>query len=251
METEGKFHRVGHVARKTLLFQVELPEESWTAFHPGQYAYLEWIDPPVTDEKGSGRNFSIVSPPKELPLLSFATRLTGSAFKKCLEDLPDGSPIRVSGPFGEFLLPACFDSTRALSWEKPVVFVAGGIGITPFRSMLLDSLDRCTAISFFLFTTNHTLEDSAFREEIESLARTHKNLYLDQIVSHASTPLPPGVEVGHLTPGRLFETVGGKARNGDFYIAGTPSMVSSFKNALLGAGVLTERIHVDPFMGYF
>lgn len=233
------------------MFRVELPEQSWTAFTPGQYAYLEWIDPPVKDEKGDGRSFSIVSPPSELPILSFATRMTGSAFKKCLEDLPDGSPIRVSGPFGEFCLPACFGSPRTLSWEKPVVFVAGGIGITPFRSILLDSLDQCTSVSFFLFTTNHELDDLPFKEELEELARNHKNLFLDQLVSHASTSLPQGIEVGQLTPGRLFESVGEKAKNGNFYIAGPPSMVSSFKNALLGFGVLTERIHIDPFLGYF
>lgn len=251
METEGIFHRTGYVARKTLMFQVELPEGVLPAFVPGQYAYLEWIDPPFTDGKGNGRNFSIASPPRELPFLSFATRLTGSAFKRSLEEIPDGSPIRVSGPFGEFFLPECIGSTRPLSWEKPVVFVSGGIGITPFRSMLLETLSRCAAISFFLFTTNHDIEDSAFRKELEALARDHKNFFLDQLVSQSSTPLPPGIETGHLTPGRLFETIGEKAKNGDFYIAGPPSMVASFKNALLGTGVLIERIHTDPFLGYF
>ena len=250
MEAEGKFRRIGLIAKKTLSFQVELPKGAWSRFAPGQYAYLEWVDPPITDEKGNGRNFSVVSIPSELPILSFATRLTGSAFKKCLEDLPDGSPIKVSGPFGEFSLPACLGSIRSLSWERPVAFVAGGIGVTPFRSMLLDVLGKCEAISFFLFTTNHSIEDSVFREEFEMLARNHKNLFFDQIVSQDSTPLPPGIEVGQLTPARLFESIGEKSKNGDFYISGPPSMVASFKYALLGAGILKEQIHTDSFLGY-
>jgi len=250
MEIEGRFHRIGLIARETLMFQVELPKGAWSTFVPGQYAYLEWIDPPITDEKGNGRNFSIVSTISDLPVLSFATRLTGSAFKRCLEDLPDGSPIRVSGPFGDLRLPACLGSIRSLSWEKPVVFVAGGIGVTPFRSMLLESIGKCEAVSFFLFTTNHNIEDSVFREEFEGLARDHKNLFLDQLVLNAPMPLPPGLEVGQLTPGRLFESIGEKAKNGDFYIAGPPSMVVSFKNALLGAGVLAAQIHTESFLGY-
>lgn len=252
METEGRFYRDGFVARGTLSFRVELPaERAWATFTPGQYAYLEWIAPPLTDEKGNGRNFSIVSPPADLPVLTFATRLTGSAFKKNLETLPDGTPIRIDGPFGTFCLPERFSSTRPFAWEKPVVFVAGGIGVTPFMSMLRDGLSRLKAISFYLFTTNHTFEDSAFQGEIEELSRHHKNLFLGQFVSQAATPLPHGIEVGRLTPDHLFEAIGEKARNGDFYIAGPPSMVSSFKGALLGAGVLSERIHVDPFLGYF
>ncbi len=251
METGGIFHRVGYVARKTLMFQVELPSGVLGTFTPGQYAYLEWKDPPLTDVKGNGRNFSIVSPPRELPLLSFATRLTGSAFKKCLEEIPDGAPILFSGPMGEFCLPEFPATTRQLSWRKPIVFVAGGIGITPFRSMLLEALPQNEAISFFLFTTNHDLEDSAFRNEFEELSRTHKNFFFDQLVSQASTLLPRGVEVGHLTPSRLFETIGEKAKDGLFYIAGPPSMVSSFKTALMSAGVLEERIKTDPFLGYF
>ena len=250
-ETEGRFYRAGFVARGTLSFRVELAERAWTTFTPGQYAYLEWIAPPLTDEKGNGRNFSIVSPPADLPVLTFATRLTGSAFKKNLETLPDGTPIRVDGPFGTFCLPERFSSTRPFAWEKPVVFVAGGIGVTPFMSMLRDGLSRLKAISFYLFTTNRTLEDSAFQGEIEELSRHHKNLFLGQFVSQAARPLPHGIEVVRLTPDHLFEAIGEKARNGDFYIAGPPSMVSSFKVALLGAGVLSERIHVDPFLGYF
>ncbi|MDA8060382.1 MAG: FAD-dependent oxidoreductase [Nitrospiraceae bacterium] len=250
MEIEGKFCRIGLIARNTLMFQVEIPKEAWASFVPGQYAYLEWINPPFTDEKGDGRNFSIVSTTSDLPILSFATRLTGSAFKKCLENLPDGSPIWVSGPFGRFCLPACLDS-RSLPGERPIVFVAGGIGVTPFRSMLIESVGKFESTSFFLFTANNDIEDSVFREEFEGLARDHKNLSLHQFVSHSSMALPPGVEVRPLAASSLFESLGEKFKKGDFYIAGPPSMVASFKNALFEFGILEKQVHTDLFLGYF
>jgi ferredoxin-NADP reductase len=253
METEaiGSFRRVGLVAEKTLLFQIELPRDQMADFRAGQFCYVEWPDRDLIDEKGNGRNFSITSPPSELPVLSFATRLTGSGFKNALLSRPDGSPIRVSGPYGEFFLSNCSTLSRVNAWDKPVVFVAGGIGVTPFRSMLMDALPVCGSVPFFLFTVNHSLESSIFREEFERMARDNRNMYLDQIISRATAaPLPPGIEVGTLTPGRLFDFIGVNAKKGEYYIAGAPSMVSGFREALLREGVSSDRIHSDLFMGY-
>lgn len=250
-EVVGSFRRVGLVAEGTLFFRIELPKGAMMDFRAGQYCYVEWPDKDLLDEKGNGRNFSISSPPSELPVLSFATRLTGSAFKNALASRPDGSPIRVSGPYGDFCLSDCSTLSRTNAWDKPVVLVAGGIGVTPFRSMLLESLPVCGSVPFFLFTVNRSLESSAFREEFEKMARDNRNLYLDQIISRAVTaPLPAGIDVGRLTPGRLFDFIGINAKKGEYYIAGSPSMVGGFKSALLREGVLPDRIHSDPFMGY-
>ncbi|MDA8059285.1 MAG: FAD-dependent oxidoreductase [Leptospirillum sp.] len=251
VEVVGSFRRVGLVADRTLFFQVELPGDVMSDFRAGQFCYLEWPDKDLLDDKGNGRNFSISSPPGELPVLSFATRLTGSAFKNALASRPDGSPIRVNGPYGDFCLSDCSTLSRTNSWDKPVVLVAGGIGVTPFRSMLMEALPVCGSVPFFLFTVNHSLESSVFREEFEKMARDNRNLYLDQIISRAGPdPLPPGIEVGTLTPGRLFDFIGVNAKKGEYYIAGGPSMVSGFKEALLREGVSSDRIHSDPFMGY-
>jgi hypothetical protein len=83
------------------------------------------------------------------------------------------------------------------------------------------------------------------------MARENRNLYLDQMISRAGNhPLPPGIDVGALTPGRLFDFIGVNAKKGEYFIAGAPSMVGSFKSALLREGVPQDRIHADPFMGY-
>ncbi len=247
METVGAFFRKGLVAENTLYFQIKLPPDAEGKFEPGQYAHLEWASPFTPEEKGDGRDFSITSPPGEWPVLSFATRLTGSTFKKHLETSPDGTPVRISWPYGEFTLPSGLESRK---WNQPIVFIAGGIGITPFRSILMHFLGRVSSVPFFLFTTNRSEKSIPFLDELRELSRKHKNLFLDQIVSRADSPLPPDLASGILTPDRMFEAIGERARNGDYYIAGTPSLVSSFSTALEGSHILREKIHSDPFFGY-
>jgi len=247
MEAEGKFYFAGSIAEKTAMFNVEIPGNSIRTFKPGQYVYLEWMNPPVTDEIGNGRYLSIASPPAALPVLSFATRMTGSAFKRCIEMLSDGSLVEVSGPFGSFSLPENLEKNVS---GRPLVFVAGGIGITPVRSILLDSLSRYPQVPFFLFVTNRTFESSLFQKELEELAKNNKNFILDQTVTHPAGPLPDGVNPGPLSPQRICERVGEKAREGEFYISGTPQMVGSVKSDLFKMGMTLERIHTDPFLGY-
>ncbi len=250
MERIGRFRRLGLIARNTLAFEVELRPGTSPVFIPGQYVYLEWKDPASDVRSGDGRNFSVASPPKDLPVLSFATRLTGSPFKKSLLSLPEGSPMFVSGTYGEFCLPVCLGERRNESWDAPVALIAGGIGITPFRSMLLHAIDLCQSLSFFLFTMNPSPEDIPFRLELESLSETHKNLFLCQHVLQSGVSLPPEVNLGPLTPDKIFGIMGQKALKGSYFVSGPPSLVTSFRTALLGAGVLPEQIHTDLFFGY-
>ena len=250
METTGRFRRSGVIARNTLAFEVELASGSAFDFEPGQYVYLEWKDPASGIRSGDGRNFSIASPPKDLPILSFATRLTGSSFKNSLLTLPEGSPMFVSGPYGEFCLPVCLGKRRNDFWDAPVALIAGGIGITPFRSMLLHATDACQNMSFFLFTINPTAEDIPFRLELDNLSETHKNLFLCQHVFRSDGVLPPEVNLGPLTPDKIFGIMGQKALKGSYFVSGPPSMVTSFRSALLEAGILPGQIHTDVFFGY-
>lgn len=250
MEYEARYRRIGMIARNTLAFHVELISAANFTFVPGQYVYLEWKDPPTTIAKGDGRNFSIASPPEELPSLTFATRLTGSVFKNGLLSFPKDSPITVSGPFGEFCLPVCLGEGRTNSWDAPIILIAAGIGITPYRSMLLHALNDRPDMSFFLFTANHRLDESPFRRELEELAKKNKNLFLCQHVSQPDESIPQEFNSGPLTPTLIFEIVGSKAQRGHYFMSGPPSMVTSFKNSLLSAGISVERIHSDPFFGY-
>ena len=115
----------GHlaVAEGTMAFRFSKP--GGFVLEAGQAIRLELIDPPVEAGQGS-RTFSLVSAPFEQELV-VATRMRDSAFKRALRALPDGASIRIDGPFGDLTL---------CDPERPAVFIAGGIGITPFMSML-------------------------------------------------------------------------------------------------------------------
>src|ERR671931_2507347 len=115
------------VARGTLLVTFDLLGEE-VDFAPGQYFFVTLPDLGYQDDKGLRRHITVVTSPNEKGVLGFATRMRDSAFKRSLRELPVGTEVEVEPPKGTFALPE--DSSR------PLVFVAGGIGITVFRSML-------------------------------------------------------------------------------------------------------------------
>src|SRR5512136_3111212 len=136
------------IAEGTLAFSVEKPEGF--QFTAGQAAELMLLDPPETDDEGNFRTFSIVAAPSE-GVLTFATRLRDTAFKRVLRRMAPGAAIQVDGPFGSFNLHK--------NRDKPAVFLAGGIGITPFMSMIRDATRSADPRLLYLFYSNRRPED--------------------------------------------------------------------------------------------
>jgi len=112
------------IAEGTIAFHFEKP--AGFEFRAGQF--LDWtlINPPETDAEGNTRAFSIVSAPFESDVI--ATRMRDTAFKRVLRSMPLGTEVKIDGPSGSFTLHK--------NSAKPAVFLAGGIGITPFVSMV-------------------------------------------------------------------------------------------------------------------
>src|SRR5436305_8867382 len=123
----AKIKEKREVAKGTLMVVFDLLGRE-VDFTPGQYFWVTLVDPPYDDEKGPRRHISVVTSPNERGVLGLCTRLRDSAFKRSLAELPVGAEVDVEEPKGEFVLP---DET-----DIQYVFVAGGIGITVFRSML-------------------------------------------------------------------------------------------------------------------
>src|SRR5262245_11042654 len=144
------------VAEGTMAFHLEKP--AGFQFKPGQYINVTLINPRETDDEGSTRSFSIASAPFEEDLV-VATRMRDTAFKRVFKTLSVGSEIRISGPWGSFTLQA--DESR------PAVFLVGGIGITPFRSIILQAAKNRLAHKLYLFYSNRRPEDAAFLEELQ------------------------------------------------------------------------------------
>ena len=131
-------------------------------FKAGQFANVTLLDPIETDIGGNTRSLSIASAPHEEDLM-VAMRNRDTAFKRVIHALPIGSPVLFQGPYGNFTLHG--DTAR------PAVFLAGGIGITPFRSMIWQAIATRSLRQMFLFYANRRPEEAAFLEELRALER--------------------------------------------------------------------------------
>src|SRR5438094_7581919 len=148
------------VAKGTLLVIFDLLGEEFD-HRPGQYFWVELLDPPHEDEKGPRRHISAVTSPTESGVIGLCTRLRESAFKRSLAELPVGAEVEVEPPKGTFVLPE--DASR------PLVFVAGGIGITAFRSMLRYIQDRRLPHRVTLTYSTSDRDSTPFLDELEHI----------------------------------------------------------------------------------
>jgi ferredoxin-NADP reductase len=227
------------VADGTLAFAFERP--AGFEFTAGQYLTLTLTDPLYTDEKGNSRTFSIASPPQDAGRLVIATRMTGSALKRSLAEVPLGTPVSIFGPVGDFTLGP--DPT-------PVVFIAGGIGITPFRSMLLDAAARGLPHRITLIYSNRMLEGAPFHEELASLAKHHAAFaYVPTITEADKSPLPWDGERRLVNADFLHDHVGDMTAP-IFYLAGPPGLVVAATKTVLEAGAAPAHVLSEEFSGY-
>ncbi len=116
------------VAERTMAFHFEKPGSF--KFIPGQFIDITLLTPSETDAEGNTRGFSIASAPYEATIM-VTTRLRDTAFKRVLKTMPLEIEVKIEGPFGDLKLHN--------DVKRTAVFLAGGIGITPFHSILLDA----------------------------------------------------------------------------------------------------------------
>jgi len=229
------------VGVRTLAFEVTRPQGF--QFIAGQTADLTWIDPPETDGEGNTRTFSIASAPYE-PQLLFATRLRDTAFKRVLEKAALGTALRLEGPFGNLTL---HNNPR-----RPAVLIAGGIGITPFRSIIRSAANDKLPHRILLLYANKSVESAAFLEEFAAIERANPNFAFIPTVDDP----PPSWrgETGHISAEMLtkhLKTVATPESAGPIcYVAGPPPMVSAIRVALSKAGFDPDDIRSEDFSGY-
>lgn len=226
------------VAAGTRAFHFAKPEGF--TFEAGQSIDLFLVNPPETDAEGNKRAYSLASSPDETRL-TIATRMRDTAFKRVLGSLRTGSPLELDGPFGSMTLHK--------NTAKPAVLLAGGIGITPFYSMIKDAAHRELPHGITLLYSNRTLEDAAFHQEIQDLAQSHTQLtYVPTLTDLTHSGTWNG-ETGYITSEMIKRYVSDPA-NAIFYMAGPLPFVAAMKTAIVDAGGDPDNIRFEEFSGY-
>lgn len=231
---EVKLLRREEVALGTMAFHFTKP--AGFAFQPGQA--VELVLPLDEDAR---RTFSLVSAPFQDELV-VATRMRDSVFKRALKAQPPGSPARIEGPFGSLTLHE--DRARA------AVFIAGGIGITPFISILRQAAQDRLAQPLLLIYSNRRPEDAAFLAELQQLEQRNPHFRLVATMTEmAKSALPWHGETGLVDAG-LVRRCTRDLPKPITYIVGPPGMVEAMIGVLHGTGVGKDDIRTEEFFGY-
>jgi ferredoxin-NADP reductase len=226
------------VAKGTLLVLFDLLGQE-VEFTPGQYFFVTLLDPPYDDERGARRHFSVVTSPNERGALGFCTRLRDSAFKRSLVELPVGAEAEVEEPKGSFVLPEDTSQTY--------VFLAGGIGITVFRSMLRYIAEEGLPHRITLIYSNRDQESTPFLDELSELEQTRDTFQL--VLTMTEDPSWSG-EARRIGPELLRDHLADDLGSYAYLVAGPPAMVDGVVKTLHAAGVPEERVSADRFSGY-
>jgi ferredoxin-NADP reductase len=227
------------IAEGTMAFRFEKPS-GW-AFKAGQYLDMTLLDPSETDSEGNVRSFSIASAPQEETLM-VATRMRETAFKRVLRAMPFGAAVKIEGPSGDLILQNDFARTA--------VFLAGGIGITPFRSIVHWAAKEKLPNRIVLFYSNRRPEDAPFLAELQRLEKANPNYRLiasmtEMEKSHRAW----SGEIGLINQEMLGRHLKGAA-SPIYYIAGPPAMVKGLHEILSKAGISDNDIRAEEFAGY-
>lgn len=210
-------------------------------FLPGQYIRMTLaIKNP--DNRGDSRPFTIASSPLEKDHIIITTKIIKSSFKKRLAKLLPGEKVKFFGPMGGFVLKE--------EERENKVFLAGGIGITPFHSMVTFANAKKLSVPITLIVSFSTTDDLIFYKELSDIAKRNPFIKIVYTVSH---PEGSGIrwmgEMGRISKGVIKKYVQDIFKP-QYFIVGPPAMVAAIEEVVRGMGVASERIFIENFTGY-
>ena len=221
------------VAEGTFAFYFDKPADF--SHEAGQNAMFSLIEPGPMDDAGPSRAFTIASAPHERELM-IATRMRDSAFKRTLAALPMGAKISMDGPAG--LMTLHEDASR------PAVFLAGGIGITPFLAIARDAAARRLPHRLLLIYSNRRPQDAAFLDELKRMESPNFRLVTTM------TAAPDWKGETRLIGRELLAKHVPDVRAPVYYFAGPPGMTMAVQGMLRELGVGEEDMRSEEFYGY-
>jgi ferredoxin-NADP reductase len=225
------------VAEDTMAFWFE-PEKP-LHFKPGQFGDFSLVDPPYTDAEGNTRTFSFANAPESNRVM-IATRMRESAFKLSLAALPTGSPVQLKGPMGDFVLHK--------NPERPAVFLVGGIGITPVRSIVEHASKQLKTHRLFVFYANATRARTAFFDDFRAWSANNANLSFVPTLT-VESPKEWEFEMGKLDRQMLSRHLS-DLNAPVYYVVGPPAMVAAMKELLDDIGIDELQVKSEDFAGY-
>jgi ferredoxin-NADP reductase len=213
---------------------------------PGQYMYYTLTKLEHKDSRGTTRHFTISSSPtetKKTGLITLTTRIReSSGFKKTLNDLKIGTEVEAEGPSGTFIV----DENE----KDPLVFLAGGIGITPFRSMIKYKIDKKLKTPIHLIYSNSVPEEITFKDELKKWSKQDSTFKLSMTVTK---PKESKIKWTGLTGRVDAEMIKKLVKDIDkktFWLCGPPAMVFAMERLLENMGIIQDKIISEKFSGY-
>lgn len=218
---------------KSFFWETEKPVN----YLAGQYFYFTLPSLKYPDPRGATRHFTISSSPTEGNLLRLTTRIREeSGYKKTLDELEMGALIEGEGPNGEFIL----DENE----KGPHVFLAGGIGITPFRSMIKYSTDKNLSTQIYLIYSDSTEEDMTFKKELEEISKFYPNIEIEFVFTKTQG------RIDQLKIEKFIENWKLIIANCIWWLCGPPAMVEAMEQTLGKLNISSGKVRSEKFTGY-
>lgn len=230
--------------KATLIRKVEEVKDTYSFFWqltekiqwlPGQYLYYTLPKLILPDNRGPTRQFTIANSPTESGYVQLTTRIRpDSGFKQTLKQLEIGSKVEVEGPSGSYILDE--------NLTGPQILLAGGIGITPFRSFIKYVADKNFTIPIFLIYSNSD-HNFVFQNELDQWQKNNTSLKIEYYNSGKN---------GHLDLdklGKICNSLNLKT-DSNYWIVGPPPYVSATESILEKLKVNEDNIHTEKFTGY-
>lgn len=207
--------------------------ETEIKFTAGQYFYFTLPNLKYPDERGATRPFTLSNSPTEKVLrltTKFPTPMSG--YKQTLLDLKVGDVVEGRGPVGTFTLGP---TSPRLRGTKNILFFAGGIGITPFRSIVKYNFDNKLELPYLIYSNSD--ENFVFGDELKT--------WLGEKVSFVDTS-----KSGHIDALKLNNLISNHLISAHFYVVGPPKFVDSIESSLEQLDVRSDKIVTEKFTGY-
>lgn len=217
------------IAEGTIEFTLEKP--SGFEYRAGQYGDLVLPLSTGLDDSNNKHGFSFVSAPFE-NTLRMATRMRDSRYKKAAAQVLEGAMVQILALWGDFTLQK--------NETLPAVFITGGIGITPVRSMIAQATHDKTHHKITLIYANRTLAQAAYTEELKQLAVANVNFTFVPVYTATQ---------GHVNA-KLIKQYISNVVAPHYYLSGPGGMVKAMRTLLIEIGADEDNIKTEEFDGY-